>query len=147
MTSHEHKSSYDFDLYQWSIDQATLLRNKKFTEIDIENIAEEIESLGGSLKDSLYSHLVRYFQHRLKIIYTPEKKGNSISWDMSILTSKQRIKRLIKKNPALKNELLNDFTEAYKESVGRAAIDSDEDENFFPDECPWTIEEILKEID
>jgi hypothetical protein len=44
------KAGYDTDFYQWSMQQAELLRAGRFDLVDIENIAEEIESLGNSDK-------------------------------------------------------------------------------------------------
>jgi hypothetical protein len=41
-------SLYDRDFYAWANEQATLLRAGKLNEADIENIAEEIESMGRS---------------------------------------------------------------------------------------------------
>jgi Domain of unknown function DUF29 len=38
---------YDRDFYAWSQEQAELLRAGKLAEADIENIAEEIDSVGG----------------------------------------------------------------------------------------------------
>jgi Domain of unknown function DUF29 len=38
---------YDRDFYCWSQEQAELLRAGRLTEVDIEHIAEEIDSTGG----------------------------------------------------------------------------------------------------
>lgn len=37
---------YDRDVYTWSREQADMIRAGKWTQIDRENVAEEIESLG-----------------------------------------------------------------------------------------------------
>jgi hypothetical protein len=39
-------SLYDRDFYAWANEQAALLRAGRLTEADIENIVEEIESIG-----------------------------------------------------------------------------------------------------
>ena len=39
-------ADYESDFYSWSLDQARLLREGQLAQIDRENIAEEIESLG-----------------------------------------------------------------------------------------------------
>jgi len=145
MTLHEQKSSYDFDLYQWSMDQAFLLRNRKLSEIDFENIAEEIESLGRKDKRTLRSQLERLIQHLLKEKYTPERKGNSKSWDASIRDSRKDIDMTIKDSPSLKNELKNIFEESFIYGRELAIRDTEYSEHLFPKKCPWTIEEILGE--
>ena len=37
---------YDDDVYGWSLHQAELLRAGRYDDVDIENVAEEIESWG-----------------------------------------------------------------------------------------------------
>jgi hypothetical protein len=39
-------SDYDTDFYQWTQAQATALRAKDVAALDLDNLAEEIESLG-----------------------------------------------------------------------------------------------------
>ena len=41
-------SDYEADFYLWSYEQAELLRQRRFSELDLPNIIEEIESLGRS---------------------------------------------------------------------------------------------------
>ena len=43
-------SLYESDFYAWSNHQAALLRAGKLNEADIDNIAEEIESMGKAEK-------------------------------------------------------------------------------------------------
>jgi hypothetical protein len=59
-------STYDKDFYAWAMENAELLRQKKFEEIDIDNIAEEIESMGKGNKRSVFSHLSILIAHLLK---------------------------------------------------------------------------------
>lgn len=42
--------AYDQDLYSWSLEQARLLRERKFDQIDLEHIIEEIEDMSKSEK-------------------------------------------------------------------------------------------------
>jgi len=37
---------YNRDFYAWTLEQAALLRNHQWEALDIENLAEEIESFG-----------------------------------------------------------------------------------------------------
>jgi hypothetical protein len=39
---------YEEDLYGWAMHNAMLLRQKRFSEIDYEHIAEELEDMGAS---------------------------------------------------------------------------------------------------
>ena len=37
---------YNKDFYNWALHNADLIRQKKFSDVDIEHFAEEIESMG-----------------------------------------------------------------------------------------------------
>jgi hypothetical protein len=41
-------TTYDTDFYMWTQQQAALLRAGKLHELDLSNVAEELESLGKS---------------------------------------------------------------------------------------------------
>ena len=50
-------SLYETDFYAWANQQAALLREGKLSAADVENIAEEIESMGRGEKRELLSRL------------------------------------------------------------------------------------------
>ena len=51
-------SLYDHDFYAWTNEQAALLRSGKLSAADVENIAEEIESMGRSEKQEMVNRLI-----------------------------------------------------------------------------------------
>lgn len=77
MTYHEH------DFYTWAKENATLLRAKRFEELDIDNIAEELEDMGSSRERELESRLGILLAHLLKWYYQPER--HSVSWTATIM--------------------------------------------------------------
>lgn len=133
---------YEKDFYHWTKRQAHLLQDKDFAELDIKNLIEEIESLGRSEKRALESYLTILLIHLLKIQYQPKKRTKS--WDLSVKNSKHKIEVLLKDNPSLKKHLPNLFKEAYFTARLGAAAETNLDETIFPDECPWTIKELIK---
>ncbi len=48
---------YEQDFYAWTLQQAELLRSRQLDCADLDNIAEEIESMGRSEKRELTSRL------------------------------------------------------------------------------------------
>jgi hypothetical protein len=46
------KATYNRDFYRWTKSQVSLLRKKEFTHLDVENLIEEIESLGKKRQES-----------------------------------------------------------------------------------------------
>src|SRR5258708_28651731 len=59
-------AAYDEDFYAWTQEQARLLRTGQFSQIDVENVAEELESMGRSDKRELDSRLEVLLMHLLK---------------------------------------------------------------------------------
>ena len=70
-------SDYDTDILSWSERQASLLRRLAAGErvneqIDWENVAEEVESVGRSELHRTESLLIQTLRHRLKILAWPD---------------------------------------------------------------------------
>ena len=108
---------YDTDFYAWSNQQAALLRAGKLSQADIENIAEEIESMGRSEKRELVSRLTVLLLHILKWQHQP--KGRGSSWEASIKGQRLDIEQHLRDNPSLKSQLQEAIAYAYR----RALID------------------------
>ena len=51
------KSLYESDFLLWTQDTIAKLKAKDFDHVDLENLIEEIESLGSSYRDELESRL------------------------------------------------------------------------------------------
>ncbi|MEN9226126.1 MAG: DUF29 domain-containing protein [Thermostichus sp. HHBFW_bins_43] len=134
-------SLYDQDYYLWSQKMAALLRNKHWDELDIDNIAEEIESLGRSERRALESNLTILLMHLLKWRYQPAKQTNS--WRYTIREHRQRIEKEIKESPSLKPYLVEIVPEMYENARQLAADETGLGITVFPSECPFAIEDIL----
>ena len=93
-----HSTSKDF--YAWTQQQATeLLRTRKLDCADLDNIAEEIESMGRSEKRELTSRLAVLLLHLLKWQHQPAFRGNS--WRLTIKTQRNAVIRHLRDNPSL----------------------------------------------
>src|SRR3954451_22460738 len=97
----KHLASYEEDFALWAAEQAALLRAGKLDRVDIENVAEEIESLGRSDKYEIDSRLEILLQHLLKWHFQPEKRSNS--WKASIREQRIKIARILKASPSLRD--------------------------------------------
>jgi len=91
---------YETDFYQWTQEQATLLRQGVWTSLDIENLAEEIESLGRQQKQELRNCLGVLIGHLLKWEYQPELRGKS--WKATIWEQRDQVFDILQDNPSLK---------------------------------------------
>ncbi|PWB79593.1 MAG: DUF29 domain-containing protein [Methylocystaceae bacterium] len=131
---------YDRDFYAWANEQAALLREGKLAQADIENIAEEIESMGRSEKRELLSRLTILLLHLLKWRHQP--KGRGSSWEASIRIQRRQLARHMADNPSLKAKLPEAIGEAYQDAIIAAAEETKLSETTFPTECPWSYDQI-----
>lgn len=142
------KTLYERDLVAWSHQNAELLRAGRFDELDVDNIAEEIESLGASQKRELISRIEEIIEHLLKLQLAPdlEREQNQRLWRVSINKQRRGVRQLLKSSPSLRSclttELLHD---CYEQAAHELKI---EDFSMFtlpPIECVYTWAEILEE--
>ncbi len=132
---------YETDFYAWASYHAQLLREGKFSELDVEHLAEELENMGKNNKRELVSRLKILIGHLLKWQYQPG--GRSTSWRSSIVEQRLQINDLIADNPSLKPQLLEAITKAYSNAVELASDDTGFSESVFPKICPYSQEQIL----
>jgi hypothetical protein len=134
---------YDTDFYQWTQAQAAHLRAKEWPALDVENLAEEMESLGASDRRALRSHLMRLSQHLLKWHYQPQRRGES--WQQSIDNARLQIELILEDSPSLREFLPQAFTWAYPRGRKEAVKDTGLPLATFPETCPWPLERLLEE--
>jgi hypothetical protein len=134
-------ADYANDFYGWATETAEKLRSGRLSEVDLEHVAEEIESLGKSEQQQLSSRLVVLLTHMLKWEFQPEaQKGG---WEATIKLQRLRIRRLLDKNPSLKPLFWETVEESYPLAVIHAAEETNKVEEDFPRTCPYSKEEIL----
>lgn len=59
-------SLYEADFYAWTQRQSWLLRNCQWSQLDVDNVIEEIESLGWQQRQALRNRLAILIGHLLK---------------------------------------------------------------------------------
>lgn len=96
--------SYDRDFMLWIDATVQLLKERRFAELDLENLIEEVEDLGRSNKSALRSNLIVVLLHLLKWKYQPEKRSKS--WQSSILEHRRHLEDDFEDSPSLKQYYL-----------------------------------------
>lgn len=132
--------TYDEDFYAWTQSTSQALAQGRIDGIDLCRVAEEIADLGKSERSSLTSHLRRIILHLLKIRYQPEK--HTRSWDLSIVESRIRMTQRLRESPSLRASLHELSADAYESARVRAARETGLPLETFPEECPFTLDEI-----
>ena len=134
---------YDTDFYSWTQRQAELIRAGRLSELDLENILEEIESMGRSDYRAIESRLTLLFMHLLKWQFQPEKRQTGHSWERTIKEQRKQISRILRKNPGLKSTIPEMLPVAYQDAIEDAHDETGLPVSTFPNECPWTYEQAM----
>ncbi len=134
---------YDQDTAAWAAANADLLRQRRFGELDVPHLIEELEDMGKSERRALESHLSVLLMHLLKWEHQPSMRSNS--WKLSIENARQSIEDSIEDSPSLKPRLEDDafVARAYTKARRTAAIETGLDLAVFQEHCAYTLDQIL----
>lgn len=132
---------YEQDYYLWLQKTAIALEDKKFTELDLPNLIEEIQSMGRSEKRAIESNLIIILLHLLKYEWQSEMRSNS--WSYSIIEHRQRMQKYLLESPSLQPYSQKVFQECYQRARRLAAAETGFKINIFPSEPTYTIEQVL----
>lgn len=135
--------NYEQDFYGWTQEQAALLRAGRLTDLDIENLIEEVETMGRSEKRELESRLTGLLMHLLKWQYQDVRRGRS--WELSIIEQRLKFEETLDENPGLKPKLNDILFKSYKFAVIQASQETKLSRSVFPSLCPWTLDQITDE--
>jgi len=135
-------SDYEQDFYGWTQAQAAALRDRKWDTLDLEHLAEEIDSLGKSDRRALVSHLDRLLLHLLKWRYDPAQEPRR-GWQLTIRHARRELAELLAENRSLHGYPAERLADAYRHARGDAVIDTGLPLATFPEVCPWPIAQVL----
>ena len=139
---------YDDDFYAWTQYQAEVLRTMRRADnrLDRERVAEEIEDLGKSERNAVYSQTARILEHFLKLAYLPAEPPR-YGWMASIVEARQALGRHL--TPTLRNAVRQEFPALYRDARDIAVIRLCEHgegaaAQALPATCPYTLEQVLE---
>ncbi|TAF10161.1 MAG: DUF29 domain-containing protein [Nostocales cyanobacterium] len=137
------QSLYETDDSFWLEETIILLKEKRFQDLDVDNLIEELETLGKRDKNAVASLLEQIIRHLLLLQYwTEEYDLNGNHWQTEIIGFRNQLERLLTNN--LQNYLNNELEKIYKGALKyvkqktRFKID-------FPEYCPYSLEQLFDE--
>lgn len=134
---------YERDFFTWTQEQAEKLRSRAHNEVDWENVAEEIDSVGRSQKSEIRTRLAVLIQHLLKWQFQPERRGES--WLSTIAEQRLRIEGEVQDSPSLKRFSEEALDWSYRWAVRHAAREMNVDPRSLPERPPYSAAEALDE--
>jgi hypothetical protein len=133
-------TDYEDDFEQWCFEQAELLRQKRFAELDLSNLIEEIEAMGKEQRRALKSSYRLLIAHLLKWQFQPQLRSRS--WEITIDRERDNIDDREKDNPSLAQEAKRIVEGVYRRAVREAAKETELPRSDFPFDCPYTVEQL-----
>lgn len=132
---------YEADFFEWTQEQARLLRERRWADLDLENLIDEVESAGRSDKHQIESRLEVLIAHLLKWKFQPGGRGSS--WIGTIFEQRSRIQCILDDSPSLRPFQLAAVGKVYLAARLLAAKETGIAFGLFPGECPFTPEQVL----
>jgi hypothetical protein len=135
---------YEHDIALWSDLMVDLLRQGKFDQLDIDHLIEEVSDLGRRERDRLVSSVRLILHHLLKWQFQPERRSRS--WAKTIQRERINVESYLEDTPSLKRILNQDWlAKIYRIARKDAALETDLPLSTFPEQCPYTWEQVLDE--
>lgn len=137
-------TAYEKDIVAWSKEQAALLRAGRYSELDIEHLAEEIEDVGREQKFALQSLYWQILTHLLKLNYSLAQDSRA-GWIEKIIEMRSQAQSRIEDTPGLSHYAEELLTRAWLQA--RRAIvkvlEIHDERVEIPEACPWSIEQVI----
>jgi len=143
-------SEYGTDFVLWSREQADLLRRMGAGErvndqVDWENVAEEIESLGNSDRRDVRSRVHTVLRHLIKLQTSPADLPRT-AWKRTVVEQRIQIERLLEDSPSLR-QFVSEAIRKELPSARRMALldlaDFEEQPTADPESLAFSDDEVL----
>ena len=130
---------YERDYSQWAETMADLLASGNLTELDIENLVEEVRDLSKRERDSLLSSIRLIIHHLLKWDYQPQLRSRS--WLVTVQRERSNVADYLADSPSLKKYMTDEhldkiYKKARLDAIAETGLD-------MPDVFPYTVGDVV----
>jgi DNA-binding transcriptional regulator YdaS (Cro superfamily) len=133
--------AYDHDYHGWLERQAALLAERRFNELDLDNLIDEIQALARSEKREIENRLNVLLLHLLKWVHQPAQRSGG--WASTIIEQRARLLKRLQESPSLRGYPAEALDEEYAIAREKAAAETGLRAATFPKTCPYTIDQVL----
>ena len=135
------KSLYAIDDYQWMKETIKILQGKRFSELDLDNLIEELEDLGNEKRHAVESLLEQIIRHLLMCQYwETEYERNAGHWQAEIVGFRTQLRKRLTTN--LRNHLERELPVIYQDALAYVQQKT-RLQVAFPEQCLYSLEELL----
>lgn len=143
------RSLYQTDYYAWTKQQAAALRamaaRRESSTLDLENLAEEVESLGRSDLNTVRSQVRRIIEHLLKLEFSPSTLPRA-DWRYSVAQARDEVEDHITASmyPDVAADLAKLFGRARRAAaLGLAGHGERDAAQALRTTCPYSLDQIV----
>jgi Domain of unknown function DUF29 len=138
------KDLYDEDFYVWTQRQAELLRARKFEDLDLEHLIEEVAELGDTKLSAVLNNARVVMEHLLKLQHSPAADPRN-GWRATVLEHRSRLE--VELTPRLTQIMDAELPRMYRLARRSASVSMrDHGEHAaadaIPETCPYTADQI-----
>lgn len=134
-------AGYKDDFFLWTQQQATLLSERRFAELDLAHLIDEVASVGRSEKREIQSRLTALLVHLVKWKYQPRLRCSS--WTNTIVEQRLSIGLALADSPSLARYPESVAQVSYRIARAKAANEAGLDLSRIPVEMPFTLAQAL----
>ena len=135
--------AYDEDSYAWAFEQARFLREGRFDLLDVEHLADEIESVAKEEVRELIKRMSCLLASLLEWSYLPAPRA--VRCSALIEAQRLDVAYILEDSPSLRAEIDEPGTAAviWSDTLAHAATGTRPD--WLPPECQWSTDDVLSE--
>jgi hypothetical protein len=127
----------------WLEQTADLVAQRRFNEINHEQLSEYLADMARRDRREVLSRLTVLLAHLLKWERQPDRRSGS--WEATILHQRQQLQDLLESG-TLRNHAREVLAKAYERAVNQAALEMGVAEETLPAACPWALEDVAPEV-
>ena len=141
-TSSTLAALYEADETAWLEATADLVRRGLYDQLDTENLSEYLSDMAKRDRREVESRLIVLIAHVLKWVHQPDRRSGS--WHATIIEQCQELEGLLGRG-VLYNHAEMVLAEMYGKAVERVIAETGLAKTSFPENCPYTINQLLAE--
>ena len=135
------RADYEQDLALWYERQITLLRERRFDQVDVENLIEELRAAMIKERRELASRLRVLLMHLLKCQFQHHRISGG--WLGTLAEQRGEIESLLEGSPSLRATVMQVAEKAYPVAVRLAAYETRLPASVFPASNPYSKEQLF----
>jgi hypothetical protein len=133
---------YEADETAWLERMAELIRAGRVADLDFANLSEYLSDMAKRERREVHSRLMVLLAHLLKWEYQPDQRSRS--WQGTVLTQRHDLGLLLDSG-TLRRHADAVLADAYQAARRQAATETGLPVETFPAECPYTVDDLLRQ--